>query len=181
MIAFPQRLPNVVWRNQRLVPLYEGWIRESIVEAAARAGFQQWDLAPEISQAITRYLEDEAPTVTVAQLTEIVRRSLKGIGFDAVARESNIVAPRVSIYLPELARSARYEMMFFPLLGHRIGEALEYNVRGVQLEGLRDCVKIIDHAMKWRQTCAHLSDQIVEFTKAHLERAAAARVELVVC
>ena len=37
MIALPQRLPNIIWKNDRLVPLSEGWLAESIERAAANA------------------------------------------------------------------------------------------------------------------------------------------------
>src|ERR1700760_256591 len=99
MIALPQRLPHVIWKNDRLVPLSEGWLAESIEHAAARAGFHRWHLAPEVARAIAVYLENDyvAPSLPVDQLREMVRRSLEGIGFEEIARESVIVPPRVSI------------------------------------------------------------------------------------
>lgn len=183
MIAFPSKLPQVVWHENRVVPLSEGWLAESIATAADRAGYQQWDLAPQVARALTLYLEQDfdAPVVTVENLLEMIRRSLEGIGFPEVARASAILPPRVSIYLPELANHAGYEMLFFPMLKDRLSEAIDYRVRGIKLEGIRDCVKILDNAFKWRQTCELLSDEIVAFTRAHFAKNRVKEVELVIC
>src|SRR5208282_3166207 len=118
MIALPQRLPHVIWKNDRLVPLSEGWLAESIEHAAAGAGYHRWHLAPEVARAITVYLENDwaSPSLTLDNLTEMVRRSLEGIGFDDIARKSVIVPPRVSISLVELAMVAGMELAFFQML-----------------------------------------------------------------
>ena len=58
MIALPQKLPHVIWRNDRLVPLSEGWLAESIEHAAAASGYHRWHLAPEVARAIAVYLEN---------------------------------------------------------------------------------------------------------------------------
>src|ERR1700749_2155329 len=103
MIALPQRLPHVIWKNDRLVPLSEGWLAESIEHAAAAAGHPRWDMAPEVARAISVYLENDwtAPALKVDPLTEMVRKSLEGIGFNEIAQQSMIVPPRVSISLLE--------------------------------------------------------------------------------
>jgi hypothetical protein len=105
MIALPQRLPHVIWKNDRLVPLSEGWLAESIEHAAEAAGHHRWHLAPEVARAIAVYLENDwiAPALKVDHLREMVQRSLEGIGYDDIARQSLIVPPRVSISLMELA------------------------------------------------------------------------------
>jgi hypothetical protein len=96
MIALPQRLPHIIWKNDRLVPLSEGWLAESIEHAAAAAGHPRWHLAPEVARAIAVYLENDwvAPSLPLSHLNEMVRRSLEGIGFGDIATESHIVPPR---------------------------------------------------------------------------------------
>jgi hypothetical protein len=182
MIALPQRLPHVIWKNGRLIPLSEGWLAESIEHAAAAAGYLRWHLAPEVARAIAVYLEDEnsAPALPVDYLQEMVRRSLEGIGFEEIARESRIVPPRVSISLPELAARAPYELEFFPLLRQRLGDALEVQVAGVRLEGLRDCSKILDAAERWRGTCGRISDEIIYFCRCYMNREMLRAVDLVI-
>jgi hypothetical protein len=182
MIALPQRLPHVIWRNGRLVPLSEGWLAESIEHAAAAAGLPRWHLAPEVARAIAVYLENDwvAPALPLDHLQEMVRRSLLGIGYDEVARESLIVPPRVSISLAEIAQRAPYEIEFYPLLRQRLDDALEVQVAGVRLEGLRDCSKILDAAGRWRRTCVRINDEIIHFCRSFMHRAMPRPVDLVI-
>jgi hypothetical protein len=182
MIALPQRLPHVVWKNDRLVPLSEGWLAESIEHAAAAAGHPRWNLAPEVARALTVYLENDwvAPSVPVAQLNEMVRRALAGIGYEEIAKESFIVPPRVSISLAELALRAPYEIEFYPLLKQRLGDALDVQVAGVRLEGLRDCTKILDSAGRWRTTCMRISDEIIFFCRSYMHQIVPRQIDLVI-
>jgi hypothetical protein len=182
MIALPQRLPHVIWKNDRLVPLSEGWLAESIESAAAAAGHPRWDLAPEVARAIAVYLENDwiAPALTLDNLKEMVRRSLEGIGYNEIAKNSLIVPPRVSISLAEIAARAPYEIEFYPMLKQRLCDAIEVQVAGVRLEGLRDCTKILDSAGRWRQTCIRINDDIIHFCRSFMHIATPKTVDLVI-
>lgn len=182
MIALPQRLPHVIWNKDRLIPLSEGWLAESIEHAAAAAGHYRWHLAPEVARAIAIYLENDwaAPSVTLPCLREMVRRSLEGIGYEDIAQKSLIVPPRVSISLTEIALRAPYEIEFYPLLKERLGDALDVHVGGVKLEGLRDCTKILDAAGRWRGTCQRISDEIIHFCRQYVFRTGPNAVDLVI-
>ncbi len=182
MIALPQRLPHIIWKNDRLVPLSEGWLAESIEHSAAAAGLPRWEMAPEVARAIAVYLENDwvAPSLTLDNLQQMVRRSLEGIGYDDIAKNSFIVPPRVSISLMELAIRAPYEIEFYPLLKQRLGDALEVQVAGVRLEGLRDCTKVLDAAGRWRQTCVRISDDIIYFCRSYVYQSMPRMVDLVI-
>jgi hypothetical protein len=182
MIALPQRLPHVIWKNDRLVPLSEGWLAESIERAAAGAGYHRWHLAPEVARAIAVYLENDwiAPALPVDHLRQMVQRSLEGIGYEDIAQKSLIVPPRVSISLMELAVRAPYEIEFYPLLRERLADALEVQVGGVRLEGLRDCSKVLDAAGRWRQTCVRISDDIIYFCRSFIHQTVPRTVDLVI-
>ena len=182
MIALPQKLPHVVWRNDRLVPLSEGWLAESIEQAAAGAGYHRWHLAPEVARAIAVYLENDwvAPSLTLDSLREMVRRSLEGIGFEDIARKSLIVPPRVSISLMEIALRAPIELEFYPLLRERLADALEVQVGGVKLEGLRDCSKVLDSAGRWRRACSRISDDIIYYCRSFVHQTVPCAVDLVI-
>jgi hypothetical protein len=183
MIALPQKLPNVIWHNTRLVPLSEGWITESIEHSARNAGYLNWHLSNQVAKAIVHYLETdcEFQVLSVEALQGMIKKSLEGVGFPDVAKKSDVVPPRVSIYLPELAAHASYELLFYPMLAKRLDQAIEYQVRGVRLEGLRDCTKILDSALRWRKSCRNLSDDIINFSRAHLSKVNANQVELLIC
>jgi ubiquinone biosynthesis protein COQ9 len=182
MIALPQRLPHIIWKNDRLVPLSEGWLAESIEHAAEAAGHHRWHLAPEGARAIAVYLENDwvAPALKVDHLREMVQRSLEGIGYEDIARESLIVPPRVSISLMEIAVRAPYEIEFYPLLKERLADALEVQVGGLRLEGLRSCAKVLDAAGRWRSTCVRISDDIIYFCRSYIYRTKPRMVDLVI-
>ncbi len=182
MIALPQRLPHVVWNNDRLIPLSEGWLAESIEHSAADAGYHRWHLAPEVARAIAVYLENDwnSPSLTTAHLREMVRRSLEGIGFNDIADKSMIVPPRVSISLMEIAQTAPLELEFFPRLRARLEDALDVQVGGVKLEGLRDCSKKLDAAARWRRGCIRISDEIIRFCREFVSQNDPSAVDLVI-
>jgi len=182
MIALPQKLPHVIWRNDRPVPLSEGWIAESIEHAAAAAGYHRWHLAPEVARAIAVYLENDwiSPSLTLDSLREMVRRSLEGIGFDDIAKKSLIVPPRVSISLTEVAMVAQMELAFYQMLRERLTDALDVQVGGVKLEGLRDCSKLLGANGRWKQDCVRISDDIIDYCRKFVFRAVPSAVDLVI-
>ena len=182
MIALPQRLPHVIWKNDRLVPLSEGWLAESIEHAAAAAGHPRWHLAPEVARAIAVYLENDwiAPSLSLDHLQQMVRRSLEGIGFEDIARNSLIVPPRVSISLTELALVTRMELAFYRLLRERLSDALDVQVGGVKLEGLRDCSKLLGSAGRWQRNCVRISDEIIHYCRTFIHRSVPCAVDLVI-
>jgi hypothetical protein len=182
MIALPQRLPHVVWHNNRLVPLSEGWLAESIEHAAAGAGYHRWHLAPEVARAIAVYLENDwvGPSLTIDNLREMVRRSLEGIGFEDIAQKSLIVPPRVSISLTELALVAEIELSFYNMLRERLSDAIDVQVGGVKLEGLRDCSKLLGSKGRWKRNCVRISDDIIDYCRKFIGRAVCCSVDLVI-
>jgi hypothetical protein len=80
----------------------------------------------------------------------------------------------------EIAVRAPYEIEFYPLLKERLADALEVQVGGVRLEGLRDCSKRLDSAGRWRQTCVRISDDIIYFCRTFLHRTMPRAVDLVI-
>lgn len=182
MIAPQLGLPLVEWNGRRNIPLSEGWLTESIQTAAVKAGYSDCAWSCDVARAISFYLETEFPgsLITTGQLHEILDKSLRGIGLDDVAEVTTIVAPRVSIYLPELACQSSCELFFFHELREKLQEALRVVVRGVRLEGLRPCVKMLEGTQRWQMRCESLSDEIVLFTRDHLFRDDQPPVELVI-
>ena len=182
MIALPQRLPHVIWNQNHLIPLSEGWLAESIEHAAAAAGHYRWHLAPEVARAIAVYLENDwsAPSVSLQNLREMVRRSLEGIGFDDIAKKSLIVPPRVSISLMEIALLSQMELAFYQVLRERLTDAIDVQVGGVKLEGLRDCSKVLGSNGRWQRNCVRISDEIIHFCRTFVYQRVPCAVDLVI-
>jgi hypothetical protein len=182
MIAYPQRLPLVVWRNSRLVPLSERWLVESIHEAAGKAGYPEWELAPHIARAIAVFLEEEfnRNTITLNQLQDMLAESIDKIGFPDVAKASVILSPKVSISLLDLARRSSLELFFFPMLHQKIEDAIGYEASGLIFEEIRPCVKVLHQARRWKDTCEELRDRIVDYIRFSLRQNKLQNLDLVI-
>lgn len=182
MIALPQSLPWVTWHRTRHVPLSESWISESLRLSARRAGRPDWSQADEVARAIAYFLRSDycGTVISTAELRELIRRSLQGIGCSDIVPYVDLAAPRVTIYLPEIARHSGIELAFFLHLRQRLHEALDVVVQGIRLEQLRDCVKILDGSRKWNRGCQDLGDEIVAYSRRQLAASGHAHVELAV-
>jgi hypothetical protein len=170
MIATPHNLPYVSWSEDRPIPLSEGWILESISQAVHQAGNADWNFGEDIAKAICYYLKRDFQhtLISVQDVNFLIRQSLQGVGCPDIAFHAALIAPRVNIYLPDIAMESPYELQFFSSLGERLREAIRVVVRGVKLEGLRPCVKIIESRKKWMPNCEVLSDEIVSFSRKYL-------------
>jgi hypothetical protein len=182
MISLPNTLPLVQWNTKRNVPLSEGWLAESIYKSAEIAGYYQWEMSDEIARALAYYLQSNYhdSLISVNHIQHLMRASLCGVGKEDIAKHAMVIAPRVSIYLPEIAHKAPYELIFFQALRERLQEAVEVVVRGVKLEGLKPCVKIIERAERWHSDCRHLSKEIVAYARNFLSADDQRLVELVI-
>lgn len=167
MIALCSNLPLVAWHSARPLPLSEGWLKESIVESAEMAGFSNWEMSEQVAKAILFFIQRDynEQVLSVEDLQSIIRKSLRGIGYPNVAEQALVVAPRLNIHLPDIARQSPYELLFFLHLKTCLNEARRIVVRGVRLQGLRPAVKIIDGCRHWRPSCDRLSHEIVQFTR----------------
>jgi len=182
MIALPQSLPLVAWHRTRSVPLSESWLCESLNLSARRAGRADWTQADEVARAIAYFLRQDytGTVISTAELRDLIRRSLQGIGCSDIVPHVGLAAPRVTIHLPEIARHSGMELAFFHQLRQRLHEALDVVVQGIRLEQLRDCVKILDGSRKWNRGCQHLGDEIVAYSRRHLAATGHSHVELAV-
>lgn len=182
MIAVPDKLPFVHWQKKRSVPLSEGWLAESIEHSASTAGYSEWQWTQDITKAITFYLQKEfsGNLITPHQLTHIMRTSISTIGYPEVAQNATLIAPRVSIYLPDIAHHSQYEIIFFQKLRERLEEAFHVVVKGVKLEDIKTCVKIITKNQSWRKNCQILNDEIVMFTRNHINQRHNPNLELMI-
>jgi len=182
MIALPQELPYVYWQNKRNVPLSEGWLAESIDSSACRAGYADWEWTADITKALSCYLRQEFQgcLISPSELQVLIKKSILSIGYPDVAHKLSLVAPRVTIYLPDLAHEYPYELLFFPQLEKRLQEVSRVLIRGVRLEGLRPCVKHLHQAGRWRNSCEELSREIVSFTRLKLQHHRSGPTEIII-
>lgn len=165
-----------------MLPLAEGWLAESLRISAAKVGIPNWDLAPHIARAILHFLEEEftGNTISIAQLEEMMARVLEQIGQQDVAPHVVLASPRLAFSLAEIADQAPYELLFYPTLRTRLDDVLSLDAAGILIGDLRRCVKILDQASRWRQTCEALRDQIIHYIRGYLEATRGQQLDLVI-
>ncbi|MEO0454103.1 MAG: hypothetical protein AAFY98_08195 [Verrucomicrobiota bacterium] len=163
----PERLPMLNWAERQSIPLSEGWLSESVDWSAERAGYANWEWTEDVVKALSYYLEEEYATMTISHqdLIGLIHVSIKTIGYPEIAEHATIVAPRVSIYLPEIAQESPWELAFFHRLREKLEQAAETVVRGVRLVGIRPCVKKLRGTNRWQVSCQSLNDEIVAYSR----------------
>lgn len=182
MIALPDKLPLIEWKDGRTVPLSEGWLAESLhTSLCQHPRYSALDVDA-VVYAISYHLKDrpQGTTLSYLQLESIIRKSLfafsPGGGFEHV----HLTSPRVTIHLNELASRHSIELAFFDALHDKLQEAVDSVVRGIRLEGIRDSVKHLNNARRWKKNCQTLNDEIVLFTRKTIEKTNHPVIDLVI-
>jgi hypothetical protein len=83
------------------------------------------------------------------------------------------LVPPFELSLSDLAEEAGpgYELAFFQLLRERIQPALCDRSSNLEIYGLQSCVRHLQSVKTWSRECSLLRNEIVNFLRAHLERA----------
>lgn len=172
MIALRDNLPLIRFADGQIMAFERNWLASSITQAAERAGYKKWWLAPHVIESITNYFENEfnENTVTVRGLEKAVQSVLQVIGYGEVAGHFHAAPPPARISLEEIARDAGhgYELAFFDLLRSRLREAVEAKPQRLEICDAHRGVKMLRSAKVWRRDCSGLLDEIVNFIRNEL-------------
>ncbi len=172
MIALPDDMPLVRHEDGCVTAFERSWLRDALLFAAGKAGYQKWWLADHVMESVTRYLGThfEGTVVTSERVESTVRQVLQVIGYGEVAEYFRSLPAPVWISLPELAgqAGAGYELIFFDLLRVRIREALESSASRLNVHGLSPCVKRLKGRKRWQRHCGELRDEIVGFIRTQI-------------
>lgn len=182
MIALPNELPLIEWTEGRYIPLSEGWIAESIessINPAVDCGPVPLDA---VLYSLIYFLKDRPHGTRLSrdELARLVQKALEALGYAALASGFQLVSPRVTIHLPELASQSTIELAFFDALQVKLDEAVGCLVRGIRLEGIRDSVKRLHNARRWRKDCQQLNDEIVSFSRRTIQKTGQPVIDLVI-
>lgn len=143
--------------------------------AAEKAGYRRWWLAEHVAASVLCYLSRtyENNVVTIAELCEMVRSALQAIGYAEIALRLEVLAPPFELSLRDLAEEAGpgYELAFFRLLKERIQPAFCDRASNLDIHGMQSCVRHLQSVKTWSRECSQLRNEIVNFVRAHLERA----------
>jgi len=182
MIALPDKLPLVEWKDGRTIPLSEGWLAESIHTSILQNHTCSEVDVDAVVYAVTYHLKDRplGTTLSHLQLESVIRKSLLPFCQDEWVEQFRLTAPRVTIHLTEIASRHSIELAFFDALQDRLQESVDSVVKGIRLEGIRDSVKHLHNARRWKKTCQTLNDEIVLFTRKTIEKTNQPQMDLVI-
>lgn len=174
MIAFADNLPLVRLAGHRAVRYERAWLERAVAEAAGRAGYERWWLAPHVAESVTNYLEREFEQNVIASqcLRTLVSSVLQVIGYPEVARDFRLPEPPVHISLAALAASAGsgYELAFFSELDRALREALLSRASHLVLCDLAECVRCLGRSRGSRRGAAELRGEIVAHVRGQAAR-----------
>ncbi|MEM0897797.1 MAG: hypothetical protein AAGJ79_13045 [Verrucomicrobiota bacterium] len=172
MIALPNQLPLLQFGDHEVVQYEHRWLKDSITEAAQKAGHNDWCFANEIAQAVIEYLRERfhGTVITIDDLYEKIERVLSHLGWRDIACELEASPPPLRISLLEVARSAStgYELRFFEILRHRLRNTASASPRQIVVCDMKKAVKQLCGAQRWSNRCDDLRHEIVAFVRGEI-------------
>ncbi|MDZ4816098.1 MAG: hypothetical protein SGI71_07510 [Verrucomicrobiota bacterium] len=178
MISPISRLPFVQFEDQGAIPLDASSLIISLMNAAEKSGFHQWQHAEEVSKAVMSYLElqFDRTFVTVAELNALVISVLRAINCQDIAGHFQFTNKQITIYLQELPAEPGFELALFQYLRTTVIKAVDSDVDNIYLRGLKDCVKKMCGLKKWRKSCHSLHDEIVDYLRTTIARSTTRKI-----
>jgi hypothetical protein len=180
MIALRDELPLVRFHDGQVAVFERDWLVRRLVEAAEKAGYPQWWLAPHVAESLTTFLRQRfaGNVVAVPRLAQAVQSMLQVIGYAEVASHFDPGPPPIKISLLDLARKAGagYELAFFDLLGRDMQQVLDTKATYFELFDLDRCVKRLRAKKIWSRDCESLRAEIITFLR---ERVGAAQHNMI--
>lgn len=166
MISLKNRLPFLRIGTYQLACYEQSWLRRSILDAAQRAGHDEWWFADDVARSVMLYLQDRFPgtAITIEELSGKIRAVLGKIGFKDVAAAVALQPPAMEVCLLAIAREAEgSELGFFQLLDSRLAELRGLGVRQIDLKQTRRTLKHLRAARHWCERCRELESELLSF------------------
>ncbi|MEM9479179.1 MAG: hypothetical protein AAGA58_05885 [Verrucomicrobiota bacterium] len=172
MIALPNQLPLLQFGDHEVVQYEHRWLKDSITEAAQKAGHNDWCFANEIAQAVIEYLRERfhGSVITIDDLYEKIERVLSHLGWRDIACELEAAPPPLRISLYEIACSAEngYELQFFESLKRRLRNTTSAAPRQIVVCDMKKAVKHLCGVQRWTNRCDYLRHEIVTFVRREI-------------
>lgn len=161
------------------VALEHDWLKHYLEEAAMAAGYPEWPAA-DVARSVTAFLtaSRSSQPYSFEGFTHAVQNVLSGIGYSEVAPHFLSRGLEVRYSLLEITNTtpAGFELGLFQScadLCHRLLSSKA--VSRLCFQDLRPAVKKSLSRSHWCPRCEKLSDEIVQFLRAHLQKIAADR------
>jgi hypothetical protein len=154
------------------IELEAAWLEQCLEQAAKAAGYGEWparDVARTVADfLLTEHLEKPCP---LEVFTQMVQRTLRGVGYDEVA-------PFFLRDGLELARElpSGFELGFFKSCERACRQLLAGGIASrIAFEELQPAVKSILQRSHWCRPCEVFAGDLVAFLRVLLQRLAAGR------
>jgi hypothetical protein len=156
-----QLVCEIAGQNQSLASKLEPWMVEHVV------------------QSIVHYIRNEMKkeTVTLQDFIDLSRELLAHFSTSGAKPKSTAEAVCDLYQLAQRAGTG-FELRFYDILRDHIQKASTNGSDSYVFTGLRRCVKFLAGHQRWRNRCRVINDEIVEFIRETLGRAATEDVRL---
>ncbi len=167
MISFIRNLPALQVGQHHVTGYDTIWIRQALVQAARRAGREQFPFIDDIYEGVVSYLECKCP-LRLLKLEDLYLRieyMLKTIGYETIAQALAPIAPPITISLEHVATKASsgFELAFYTELTKELRELKDIGVQDVYFSQVRESVCILLQAQQWDGQCQQLENELLQF------------------
>jgi hypothetical protein len=161
------------------IELEAAWLEQCLEQAAKAAGYGEWparDVARTVADfLLTEHLEKPCP---LEVFTQMVQRTLRGVGYDEVAPFFLRDGLELRVSLLDLARElpSGFELGFFKSCERACRQLLAGGIASrIAFEELQPAVKSILQRSHWCRPCEVFAGDLVAFLRVLLQRLAAGR------
>lgn len=161
------------------IVLQSEWLEQCLGEAARAAGYGEWP-AQDVARTVTDFLlaEHLEKPCPLAVFTQMVQRTLRGVGYDEVAPFFLRDGLELRVSLLDLARElpAGFELGFFKACERACRQLLAGGVASrIAFEELQPAVKMILQRSHWCRPCEVFAGDLVAFLRGLIRRLATGR------
>ncbi|MDX2226675.1 MAG: hypothetical protein SFY92_06280 [Verrucomicrobiae bacterium] len=184
MISPLNILPSVRFPGGKLAAINCGSLHLSLHHAAEKAGMPKWPHCDPIAKALMHHLLSNPPAeeMSLPVFNELVGTVLNTLDFPEISKTFTYIPAQKVIDLYHFVDpfQPQFELAFFERLKSEVAQALLQKPENLHIRGLKESVKKMAGAKRWRKNCQRLHDEIVEFLHESVTRNAPENLALVI-
>ena len=167
MICLVGKLPVLQVGRHQVASYDTDWIDVALQRAAKSCDRSDFPFIDDIRDGVLHYLEHKCPwrVLPIEDLFERMKRMLRRIGCDAIAKNLKPLAPPITLSVARAAREAGngFELVFFHKLQSEIEDLRTRGAEEFHFMELRESAQILRGAGRWTPHCEHLHREILAF------------------
>lgn len=167
MICLVGKLPVLQVGRHQIAGYDTDWIDIALQRAAESCDRSDFPFIDDIRDGVLHYLEHKCPwrLLPIEDLFERMKRMLRRIGCDAIAKNLQLLAPPLTLSVARAAREAGngFELLFFQKLQEEIDDLRERGAEDFRFTDIRESAQILRGAHRWTRSCEQLHQEILAF------------------